>query len=67
MPAPSHAQAKILERMRAGARIALDPKTGRYTITERGAVLALDQRPILCMLRDGLLFQDMAGQCRESF
>lgn len=63
-PKPSPAQAKIIARMQAGGRLVFNTKTGRYTMTEGGKEKDIDQRPILVMLRDGLLFQDMSGFCR---
>lgn len=61
----SPAQAKILAKLAAGARLSLDPKSGRYAITEvGGAVTSVDQRPVATMLRNGLLHQDLMGYCR---
>lgn len=65
MPKPSAAQAKIITRINAGSRLAFDPKTGRYTFTEmNGKVCQIDQRPVLVMIRDGLLHQTLGGECR---
>ncbi|PKM47129.1 MAG: hypothetical protein CVV05_01435 [Gammaproteobacteria bacterium HGW-Gammaproteobacteria-1] len=65
MPKPSNAQAKIIDRINEGARLSLDVKTGRYIITEIGGkVCQIDQRPVLVMIRDGLLHQSLGGECR---
>lgn len=65
MPKPSAAQAKILARIKAGGKLALDAKTGRYAFTEmHGKVCAIDQRPVLVMIREGLLIQSLTGECR---
>ncbi len=67
MPKPSAAQSKIIARLKAGSRLALDAKTGRYTLTEmHGAVCQIDQRPVLVMIRDGLLHQNLNGECRPA-
>lgn len=67
MPKPSPAQAKIIARINAGGRLALDGKTGRYTITEmNGKVCQIDQRPVVAMIRDGLLHQSLGGECRTA-
>ena len=64
---PSAAQSKLIERLQAGGRLALDIKTGRYVLTELGGKAhQVDQRPVTVMLRNGLLHQDMTGQCRLS-
>lgn len=64
MAKPSNAQAKIIAAIQAGARLALDPKTGRYTITEMtGKTRRVDQRPVLVMIRDGILHQTLGGEC----
>lgn len=64
MAKPSHAQAKIIAAIQAGARLALDPKTGRYTITEvTGKLRQIDQRPVVVMIRDGMLHQTLGGEC----
>ncbi len=64
MPNPSVAQGKIIAKINAGGRLALDPKTGRYTFTEmNGKVCQVDQRPVLVMIRDGLLRQTLGGEC----
>lgn len=61
----SPAQAKILAKLTDGARLSLDPRSGRYAITEvGGAVTSIDQRPVAAMLRNGLLHQDLMGFCR---
>jgi len=65
MPRPSLAQQKLLDRIAAGARLRLDPSSGRYTITEMsGKVCQIDQRPVIVMIRDGLLHQTLMGECR---
>jgi hypothetical protein len=67
MKVPSTAQSRILEQLASGERLALDTKTGRYTMnTLDGRVKQIDQRPVLVMLRDGLLCQDVAGRCRAA-
>lgn len=67
MPKPSIAQGKIIDRIKAGARLALDPKSGRYTLTElSGKVSQVDQRPVLVMIRDGLLWQTLSGECQPT-
>lgn len=67
MPKPSTAQVKIIAKIEAGGRLALDPANGRYTITEpNGTVRQIDQRPVLAMIHNGLLHQDMGGQCRPA-
>jgi hypothetical protein len=61
---PSFAQRKILKRIEDGASLALDPKTGRYVLTELdGKIVQVDQRPVLVMLRKEILFQNLLGQC----
>lgn len=60
---PSIAQAKILKRMGSGGTLALNPKTGRYCITENGVSRNIDQRPVEVMIRDGILCQDLGGHC----
>lgn len=65
MRKPSIAQTKIINRVNAGSRLALDPKTGRYTLTElSGKICQIDQRPVLVMIREGLLQQTLGGECR---
>ena len=67
MPAVSAAQSRILAQLHAGRRLSLDSKTGRYVLTDvAGASQALDQRPVLAMLRTGSLQQDMTGRCRPT-
>lgn len=67
MPKPSAAQAKIIAQINAGGRLALDAKTGRYTFTEmHGKVCQIDQRPVLVMIREGLLTQSLTGECRPA-
>lgn len=67
MPKPSIAQNKILTRIKAGSRLALDPKTGRYSFTEMdGKVCQIDQRPVLVMIKNGLLQQTLGGECRSA-
>lgn len=67
MPKPSTAQAKIIARINAGGRLALDAKTGRYTVTEMdGKVCQIDQRPVLVMIRKGLLNKSLTGECRPA-
>lgn len=65
MKKPSAAQAKIIAMIQGGGRLALDAKSGRYTVTElSGKVIVVDQRPVIVMIRDGILAQDMTGICR---
>lgn len=63
---PSHAQAKLLSRITNGARLSFDHATGRYVLTQNGSSLSIDQRPVLTMIRNGLLHQDMTGYCRPA-
>ncbi len=64
MPPCTTAQSKVIERLQAGAHLSLDSKTGRYVLTDvTGKAQALDQRPVLAMLRNGVLQQDMTGRC----
>lgn len=61
---PSFAQQKILKRIEDGASLALDPKTGRYVLSELdGKIVQVDQRSVLVMLRKKILFQTLLGQC----
>ncbi len=64
---PSLAQQKLLDRIIAGGRLSFDSSTGRYQLLEQGQIKAVDQRPVLVMLRKGLLFQNMSGICRLSY
>lgn len=67
MPKLSGAQSKIIDRIKTGGRLALDPKTGRYIFTEMdGKVRQIDQRPVLVMIRDGWLHQTLGGECRPT-
>lgn len=64
---PSFAQQKVLDRIIAGGRLSFDSSTGRYQLLEQGQINSVDQRPVLVMLRNGLLFQDMSGICRLNY
>lgn len=65
MQTPSSAQAKLIEQMNAGSRLTLDPKSGRYTLRGMdGKVCQIDQRPVLAMIKSGLLFQTVWGECQ---
>ncbi|TXT26454.1 MAG: hypothetical protein FD131_4168 [Rhodocyclaceae bacterium] len=59
----SKAQRRIAERMQAGGALFLDPKTGFYSIKERGNISKLDQRPVEAMLLSGALQRDAMGFC----
>lgn len=62
---PSTAQKKILDRLAKGARLALEPKSGQYELTDcmTGQRHQIDQRPVAAMLRAGILKQDVFGRC----
>ena len=59
----SSAQQKIVDRLRAGATLEFDAKSGRYVFRESGKLKHVDQRPVEVMLRDGTLFKDVLGRC----
>jgi hypothetical protein len=60
----STAQQKIVDRIGSGEALKFDQRTGRYVFTNSGgAEKDVDQRPVLVMIRDRVLRQDMTGHC----
>lgn len=62
----SNAQRKIVDRMKAGESLSYDQKIGRYVMKKNGVASQIDQRPVLVMIRDGSIRQDLGGSCHLS-
>jgi hypothetical protein len=60
----SPAQQKIVDRIKAGGRVVLDDKTGRYLMFDGGKARMLNTRPIEVMLRTGVLVKGMSSHCQ---
>ena len=61
----SAAQQKIVDRMRNGESLRFNQQTGRYVLQNGfGVEKDIDQRPVLVMIRDGAIQQDVMGHCR---
>lgn len=59
----SRAQQKIVDRMKSGESLSLDAHTGRYILKKNGIVADIDQRPVLVLIRDGAIHQELSGSC----
>lgn len=62
----STAQQKIVAQVKAGHRLLLDEKTGRYVMYKDERQQFIDCRTVEALLRDGVLFKGIGAQCMLS-
>ncbi|MBV7542221.1 hypothetical protein [Acidovorax sp. sic0104] len=60
----STAQAKLVQQIRDGGRVFLDPSSGLFRLQRNGETTPIDQRPVDALRLQGVLTLDMSGLCR---